>query len=262
MRGLLRSCFVPTFSVVVHAALVAWLFALQRGVGPRSLHAAAGTYDIEVEPATRSQTTDAPPAEARQGALPTPKADLSPGAAATSFNVASAVARANAREPLRADSTLREAAAAHDVADVTVPTDAGAPPDDIEVARATVDSEASSSAYAVIESVGKGLRGGAGGAMLTDLSRPPVAPPLDSVLARNFPRDAVRARSWGLSVLRVEILRDGAIGQTSIVQESRPGFGRACDLTVRSGPWGPALDHTGDPIVSNVVYTCRFLATR
>ncbi|AKU96062.1 Ferric siderophore transport system, periplasmic binding protein TonB [Labilithrix luteola] len=92
-----------------------------------------------------------------------------------------------------------------------------------------------------------------------DLSKPPRAPVgLDGALERNYPTEAKRAGIAGKAVLRVKILPDGRVGGVERVSESYPGFGEACEKTVRSAPWEPPIDREGAPVGTEITYTCRF----
>jgi protein TonB len=90
------------------------------------------------------------------------------------------------------------------------------------------------------------------------LGRPPRAPGLDTELERNYPPDARRSGISGTAVLRVQLMPDGRVGKVDRVSESYPGFGQACERTVRSGRWEPPLDRDGRPVGTEIKYVCRF----
>jgi protein TonB len=91
-----------------------------------------------------------------------------------------------------------------------------------------------------------------------DLSRPPRAPGLDVALERHYPADARHAGISGKAVLRVKILPDGRVDRVQRVEESRSGFGDACEKTVRGARWEPPIDREGTPVATEITYTCRF----
>ncbi|MBX3209979.1 MAG: energy transducer TonB [Labilithrix sp.] len=91
-----------------------------------------------------------------------------------------------------------------------------------------------------------------------DLSRRPRAPGLDTALERHYPADARRSGISGKAVLRVIILPDGRVEKITRVEESRGGFGEACERTVREARWEPPIDREGLPVGTEITYTCRF----
>jgi TonB family protein len=91
-----------------------------------------------------------------------------------------------------------------------------------------------------------------------ELSRPPRAPGLNGDLERNYPAEARRSGVGGTAVIRISILPDGRVGSIRRVSESYPGFGEACERTVRGSRWSPPLDARGEPVATEVNYTCRF----
>jgi periplasmic protein TonB len=90
------------------------------------------------------------------------------------------------------------------------------------------------------------------------LGRPPRAPGLDTELERNYPLDARRSGISGTAVLGVELLPDGRVGKVARTSESHPGFGAACERTVRSGRWEPPIDREGRAVRTEIKYVCKF----
>ena len=90
------------------------------------------------------------------------------------------------------------------------------------------------------------------------LGKPPRAPGLDAELERNYPADARRSGISGTATLQVELLPDGRVGKVVPLSESYPGFGRACDRTVRAGKWEPPIDREGRPVRTEIKYVCKF----
>lgn len=92
------------------------------------------------------------------------------------------------------------------------------------------------------------------------LSRRPVPPEgMDALLEQNFPP---RARAQGVSgsaMLRVRILSDGRVSDMQIVRETGDyGFGNACIKALRQRRWQPPLDKRGQPVSTEIRYSCEF----
>jgi protein TonB len=92
------------------------------------------------------------------------------------------------------------------------------------------------------------------------LSRKPVPPDgMDALLEQNFPS---RARSQGVSgsaLLRVKIMSDGRVGDMQVMRETGDyGFGVACQKTLRMRRWQPPLDRRGQPVATEIRYSCEF----
>lgn len=92
----------------------------------------------------------------------------------------------------------------------------------------------------------------------SSLGRPPRAPGLDAELERNYPAEARRSGISGSATLQVELLQDGRIGKIVPLSESYPGFGSACERTVRAGRWEPPIDREGRAVRTEIKYVCRF----
>ncbi len=92
------------------------------------------------------------------------------------------------------------------------------------------------------------------------LSRKPVPPDgMDILLEQNFPS---RARAQGVSgsaLLRVKIMSDGRVGDMTVMRETGDyGFGTACQKTLRMRRWQPPLDRRGQPVATEIRYSCEF----
>ncbi len=92
------------------------------------------------------------------------------------------------------------------------------------------------------------------------LSRKPVPPAgMDQLLEKNYP---ARARAQGVSgtaLLAVRIGADGRVGELRIVRETSDyGFGEACIKTLRGGRWQAPLDRHGNPVATEIKYSCDF----
>lgn len=92
------------------------------------------------------------------------------------------------------------------------------------------------------------------------LSRAPVPPDgMNGLLEQNFPP---RARSQGVSgsaLLSVTILADGRVADMRVMRETGDyGFGSACQKTLRLRRWQPPLDRRGQPVATQVRYSCEF----
>lgn len=110
----------------------------------------------------------------------------------------------------------------------------------------------------------QGIVGGKGDKPLlvaeASLSRKPVPPDgMDALLEQNFPS---RARAQGVSgsaLLTVSILADGRVGDMKIMRETGDyGFGTACQRTLRMRRWQPPLDRRGQPVATEIRYSCEF----
>jgi protein TonB len=92
------------------------------------------------------------------------------------------------------------------------------------------------------------------------LSRAPVPPEgMNALLEQNFPP---RARAQGVSgsaLLRVTILGDGRVSDMRVMRETGDyGFGAACQKMLRLKRWQPPLDRRGQPVATEVRYSCEF----
>jgi len=107
---------------------------------------------------------------------------------------------------------------------------------------------------------------GAGNALVvvgaSSLSRAPTAPRLDEELVRNYPRSLREQGTPGRAVLRIRIMPDGRVGQTRVLSATLPEFGHACQRTVAGSRFGAPLDKRGQPVATDVSYTCEFEVTR
>jgi TonB family protein len=93
---------------------------------------------------------------------------------------------------------------------------------------------------------------------LSDLSQAPRAPELADKLAAAYPADARAKGLTGKAVVKARVMPDGHVRQLAIVSESAPGFGAACEATLRDSEWSPPLDKDGQPVSTFISYTCRF----
>lgn len=93
---------------------------------------------------------------------------------------------------------------------------------------------------------------------LPDLARRPEPPALAGTLARHYPEDARRRGVGGQAVVRARVDSDGNVRTASVVSESEPGFGAACQRTLIGSKWSPPMDRAGRPVGTWVRYTCRF----
>jgi len=91
-----------------------------------------------------------------------------------------------------------------------------------------------------------------------DLSRRPDPPALASTLGRHYPEDARRRGVGGQAVVRARVDADGKVRTASVVSETEPGFGAACQSTLVGSKWTAPLDRDGRPVGTWVRYTCRF----
>src|SRR5262249_45003738 len=94
-------------------------------------------------------------------------------------------------------------------------------------------------------------------AAVAELDHPPRAPGLDDELERHYPIEARRSGISGRATIRVELYADGHVGKVELLSESHPGFGRACERTVRAGAW-EAPRREGRPVATEIKYVCKF----
>lgn len=93
---------------------------------------------------------------------------------------------------------------------------------------------------------------------LEDLAKRPEPPALAGVLARHYPEDARRRGVGGQAVVRARVEPDGRVRTASVVSESEPGFGAACQRTLVGSKWTAPRGRDGSPVATWVRYTCRF----
>ncbi len=126
----------------------------------------------------------------------------------------------------------------------------------------SVNSHGSGTARGVTE----GSPGGTGTGEPTivpasDLSRRPGPPNerLQTLLERNYPREARNLGVEGHADVRVHVRADGSVQPLAVVSESYEGFGNACRATIRAGGrWSPPLDRQGREVDTRLVFRCTF----
>jgi periplasmic protein TonB len=91
-----------------------------------------------------------------------------------------------------------------------------------------------------------------------DLSRAPEPPELSDALARAYPAEARSRGIEGRAVVRARIMPDGRVRELALLNESAPGFGAACQETLRGSSWSPPIDRDARPVSTFINYTCRF----
>ena len=92
-----------------------------------------------------------------------------------------------------------------------------------------------------------------------DLSEHPRPPALDGALRSLYPDEARRRAISGTASLRVRIGADGRVKTASVMAESFPGFGSACQKAVLGSSWSAPRDREGRAVQTEVRYTCRFV---
>jgi TonB family protein len=94
---------------------------------------------------------------------------------------------------------------------------------------------------------------------LADLSSPPKPPPeLADKLASFYPSDARARGISGKAVIKARISPEGRVRDMAVISESAPGFGAACEATLRDSEWSPPMDRDGRAVSTFISYTCRF----
>ncbi len=98
---------------------------------------------------------------------------------------------------------------------------------------------------------------------LGSLSRKPAPPTgLDKLLEKNYPSRARMQGVEGRVVMEVRLLPSGRVGEMRVVEEFPPAFTFAaeCRRTLReSPPFSPGLDKQGNPVATDIKFTCSFV---
>jgi periplasmic protein TonB len=165
---------------------------------------------------------------------------------------------------------VRRAVAVSRPAPAVAPPPAPAPPPVADFTGVTLTNDGAGAAWASATGDGRASSGPLGPALppprpagpvvvgSSDLRRPPEAPPLDDVLARNYPQDERRQGITGTAVIRARILPDGQVQPLRVVSASRPAFADACRRTMVASRWSGPLDRQARPCATDISYTCRF----
>lgn len=150
------------------------------------------------------------------------------------------------------------------------------PPEPVNFDGLTLSNEGDDSSWSVQQSSGKarkeplaapappGVPGGTGsGPVLVPvgkLKRRPVPPSnLNDVLLKNYPAQAKRQGIEGVARVRVRLMPDGRPRPMAVISQTATGFGAACKRTLRASPsWRPALDQKGQPVATEITFTCNF----
>jgi TonB family protein len=94
-----------------------------------------------------------------------------------------------------------------------------------------------------------------------DLSRAAQQPDqdvLNAALERNYPKTARMQGIEGSSRIKLRVLASGKPEPIATISETYPGFAEACRATLRSMRFSPALDRTGQPVATEIVFPCTF----
>lgn len=113
------------------------------------------------------------------------------------------------------------------------------------------------------EGVAGGVPGGTGVKVvpLADLSRKPQAPSQDALnaaLERSYPKAARQQGIEGVARIKIRVMANGKLQTLATVSETYPGFGDACRTSLSDLRFEPALDKQGQPVTTEVPYTCEF----
>jgi len=111
--------------------------------------------------------------------------------------------------------------------------------------------------------VAGGVIGGTGVRVVPegDLSRrpkPPDADLLNAALERNYPKAARQQGIEGLARIRIRVLPSGKLQPLATLSETYPGFAEACKTSLRDVSFQPGLDGAGQPVATDIAYSCRF----
>jgi periplasmic protein TonB len=94
-----------------------------------------------------------------------------------------------------------------------------------------------------------------------DLSRkpkPPSADVLNAALERSYPKSARQQGIEGVARIKVRVLASGKLQPIATLSETYPGFADACRSSLRDVNFQPGLDRVGQPVATEIPYTCRF----
>ncbi len=113
------------------------------------------------------------------------------------------------------------------------------------------------------EGVAGGVVGGTGLRVVPegDLSRrpkPPDSDVLNAALVRSYPKSARQQGIEGVARIRIRVLPSGKLQPLASLSETYPGFADACKTSLREVSFQPALDRGGQPVATDISYTCRF----
>lgn len=111
--------------------------------------------------------------------------------------------------------------------------------------------------------VAGGVVGGTGTRVVpeSDLSRRPSAPNaalLNAALERCYPKSARQQGIEGVARIRVRVLASGKLQPLATLSETYPSFAEACKCSLRGMSFQPGLDKSGQPVATDIPYTCRF----
>jgi TonB family protein len=95
-----------------------------------------------------------------------------------------------------------------------------------------------------------------------DLSVRPFPPDLDGSLRSNYPSEARSRAIGGTARVRARIESDGRVKGIAVLDETFAGFGEACKRTLSGSRWSPPQDRAGQPVATEIVYTCHFEVSR
>lgn len=114
-----------------------------------------------------------------------------------------------------------------------------------------------------VAGVAGGVVGGTGLRVVpeSDLSRkpkPPDASLLNAALERSYPKSARQQGIEGVARIKVRVLASGKLQPLATLSETYPGFADACRSSLRDVNFQPGLDKVGQPVATEIPYTCRF----
>jgi outer membrane biosynthesis protein TonB len=114
-----------------------------------------------------------------------------------------------------------------------------------------------------VAGVAGGVVGGTGMRIVaeSDLSRkpkPPSSDVLNAALERSYPKSARQQGIEGVARIKVRVLPSGKLQPMATLSETYPGFADACRSSLRDVNFQPGLDRVGQPVATEIPYTCRF----
>lgn len=93
---------------------------------------------------------------------------------------------------------------------------------------------------------------------LSRLPKPPSADLLNAALERSYPKAARQQGIEGVARIRIRVLASGKLQPLATLSETHGGFADACKASLREVNFQPGLDADGQPVATDISYTCRF----
>jgi TonB family protein len=89
--------------------------------------------------------------------------------------------------------------------------------------------------------------------------KPPSSDLLNSALERHYPKSAKEQGIEGVARVKLRIMPNGSVQALATISESYAGFAEACKTAAREVPWTPGLDDKGQPVATDIPFSCEFI---